>query len=90
MSEEELRAGKKEDLDEVSELNHDMVFIYKDKSFFLSFGKNDAGKTVRGLFKWPGGWEPIELFDGISVDDVKLDGKTLYELIDDITITDLY
>ena len=90
MNEEELRAGKIEDLDEVFELNHDMVFIYKGRYFFLSFGKDGAGRTVRGLFKWPGGWEPIELFDGVSADDVKLDGKTLYELIDDITITDLY
>ena len=80
----------RETLEDIFERNHDMTFIYKGVEMFLSFAQKEDGTFVRGIFKWPGGWDPIVLFSGDRPEDVLLDGKTFYELEGEIVITSVY
>ena len=75
-----------EDLKEVIEINRDMLFLYKGKKYYLSFGKNEKGETVRGFFEHPEAYKPILLFKDDNPESIKLDGKSLFELIEEIEI----
>ena len=75
-----------EDLKEVMEINRDMLFIYKGRQYYLSFGKNEKGETVRGFFEYPEAYKSILLFKDKNPGSIKLDGKSLFELIEEIEI----
>ena len=79
-----------EDLREVMESNHDMVFLYKGKRYFLSYGENEKGQTVRGFFEFPAAHIPIILFDDDKPESIQLDGKSLFDLIEEIQIEYIY
>lgn len=75
-----------EDLKEVMEINRDMLFLYKGRQYYLSYGKNEKGETVRGLFEYPEAYKPIILFEDKNPESIELDGKSLFELIEEIEI----
>ena len=86
-----------EDIREVFDVNHEMVFTYKDTEYYFTYCEDDKGELRRCFRIAPANdnedalqsWDLIWL-DDPTIDGVKIDGKTLPEIAGEIRITSIY
>lgn len=86
-----------EAIKDVFEVNRDICFTYKDNEYFLTYSEDETG-AIRRCFRIAPANEHenalqsknIIWLDNPTIENVRIDGKTLPEIAESIRISSIY